>query len=277
LAQAGVAHLLKPTAPKYDSARCGRRLCAMTLALDGPMDSNSQTWTDSLALIDSDNPEWSTFRNKMARFVNSRFTESTVGVILVVNVVLVIYESDLIANGQIRPHWMVMTLRSFLCVYILEILCSIFVHRREFFTQVSRLFDISIVFFDLIQELLLNSLIPPVSWLRVFRMLRLVRVVKAVRALRELAFIMQGLSSAMRALLWSSILLFFVLSFWAIVAVEFIHPLVQRLEQEGAFDDCQHCARAYRSVMGANLTWCQTIIAGDSWGQYSLPVIEAHP
>jgi len=98
-----------------------------------------------------------------------------------------------------------------------------------------------------------------------------------VRALRELAFIMQGLTSAMRALFWSSILLFFVLSFWAIVAVELLHPLIQQLEQEGAFGDCPRCARAYKSVMEANLTWCQTIIAGDSWGQSSIPVIEAYP
>merc|ERR1719440_984630 len=45
----------------------------------------------------------------------------------------------------------------------------------------------------------------------------------------------------------------------------------------GAWDDCERCVRSFSSVMAANLTFFQTIIAGDSWGKVAIPVTEAYP
>ena len=76
-----------------------------------------------------------------------------------------------------------------------------------------------------------------------------------------------------RAIMWGTVLLAFVLLVWAIIAVQFIHPLNKKL----AHLDCERCPRAYESVLQSTLTFSQQIVAGDSWGQATVPVIEAYP
>merc|ERR1719440_1045216 len=44
-----------------------------------------------------------------------------------------------------------------------------------------------------------------------------------------------------------------------------------------SWDNCERCVRSFSSVMAANLTFFQTIIAGDSWGKVAIPVTEAYP
>merc|ERR1719359_2168252 len=56
-----------------------------------------------------------------------------------------------------------------------------------------------------------------------------------------------------------------------------IHPLVLDLVEEGKFEGCERCPRAYSTVVNSNLTYIQHIVAGDSWGQLTIPIIEAHP
>jgi len=119
--------------------------------------------------------------------------------------------------------------------------------------------------------------LPSVSFLRVFRVLRLVRVVRTVRFLRELSFILSGLTGAFKAFVWAAFLLFFLLTFWSVVAVELLQPRVEQLASSGMFGQCTRCPRAFRSVMEANLTFAQSILAGDSWGQVAVPMIEAYP
>lgn len=60
--------------------------------------------------------------------------------------------------------------------------------------------------------------------------------------------------------------------------VEFVHPLIQQLnENDGTFEGCPQCTRATSSVMRANLLLFKTVIAGDSWGEIAVPVIEHFP
>ncbi|CAE8674086.1 unnamed protein product [Polarella glacialis] len=93
-----------------------------------------------------------------------------------------------------------------------------------------------------------------------------------------------ALTSVMRAnltlfqtLFWSFLFCFIVMSAWSMAAVELINPVVQQMAADGAFGDCRTCRSALTSVMRANLTMFQTIIAGDSWGDLAVPVIAAHP
>merc|ERR1712232_382656 len=44
-----------------------------------------------------------------------------------------------------------------------------------------------------------------------------------------------------------------------------------------ADSDCERCGRAFESVFASMLTFTQQIVAGDSWGVVTLPIIEAHP
>eukprot|EP00913_Durusdinium_trenchii_P017629 g16569.t1 len=72
------------------------------------------------------------------------------------------------------------------------------------------------------------------------------------------------------ALFWSFCFCFMVMTVWAMLIVEVVHPLVKDLEGMN-----EECARWTSSVMEANLLL--TVIAGDSWGEIAVPVIEAHP
>jgi len=69
----------------------------------------------------------------------------------------------------------------------------------------------------------------------------------------------------------------FAMSFWAVIAVEVIHPLAQEVAEQGVWKDCPRCSGAFSSVFTAMLTLFQTVVAGDSWGLVAMPVIEAFP
>jgi len=47
--------------------------------------------------------------------------------------------------------------------------------------------------------------------------------------------------------------------------------------KEGYYGDCDRCGRAFSSVPHAILTFTMQIIAGDSWGTLTVPIIERHP
>jgi hypothetical protein len=49
------------------------------------------------------------------------------------------------------------------------------------------------------------------------------------------------------------------------------------LDESGQLEGCERCPRAYSSVMQSTLTFSQQIVAGDSWGTATIPVIEAYP
>jgi len=88
---------------------------------------------------------------------------------------------------------------------------------------------------------------------------------------------MAGLMGSIRSIFWGTVLLSFVLLVWAIVAVQFIHPLQKDLGDRGFLEGCDRCPRAYSSVLQSTLTFSQQIVAGDSWGQATIPLIEHYP
>ena len=78
--------------------------------------------------------------------------------------------------------------------------------------------------------------------------------------------------------MWSFIFCFVIMTVWAMLMVEFVHPLIQELnDKHGTFEGCPQCTRATSSVMSANLLLFKTVIAGDSWGEIAVPVIERYP
>merc|ERR1739848_341802 len=86
-----------------------------------------------------------------------------------------------------------------------------------------------------------------------------------------------GFITAMRAIIWATVLLFMVLMIFAIFAVQFIHPLNVALSKSGIYGDCDRCPRAFASVQAATLTFIQQVVAGDSWGLVTIPIMEEHP
>eukprot|EP00405_Crypthecodinium_cohnii_P038636 CAMPEP_0206544432 /NCGR_PEP_ID=MMETSP0325_2-20121206/11522_1 /ASSEMBLY_ACC=CAM_ASM_000347 /TAXON_ID=2866 /ORGANISM="Crypthecodinium cohnii, Strain Seligo" /LENGTH=424 /DNA_ID=CAMNT_0054043195 /DNA_START=35 /DNA_END=1308 /DNA_ORIENTATION=+ len=64
---------------------------------------------------------------------------------------------------------------------------------------------------------------------------------------------------------------------WAIIAVDLINQYVQDIADAGGWPDCERCRRSFSSVFDANITFFQTVVAGDSWGYIAIPVIEKEP
>jgi len=121
------------------------------------------------------------------------------------------------------------------------------------------------------------STLPSLSILRVLRLARLVRVMRILMAVKELQMLLHSFLSTLRTVFWASFMLLVLLSLWSIIAVEMVHPVNLRVAASGEYADCERCERAFSSVMQANLTFMQTIIAGDAWGVLAVPIIEEAP
>merc|ERR1719215_2279682 len=105
--------------------------------------------------------------------------------------------------------------------------------------------------------------------MKTLRMLRLVRVLNTLLIFHELYLMMRGMASAFRAIVFAVLLTFMCLTFLAIPAVEYVQPVIDQLTEEGVFDGCERCPRAFSTVHDATLTFFQQIMAGDSWGLLS--------
>ncbi|CAK9005578.1 unnamed protein product [Durusdinium trenchii] len=111
---------------------------------------------------------------------------------------------------------------------------------------------------------------------RVIRVMRVARILQRTRSLKELRKLVSMMATCMKTLGWSFIFCFAFMTFWAMLMVEFVHPLVVQMQQEAVLD-CPECIRSTSSIMAANLLLFKTVIAGDSWGHIAVPVIEHSP
>jgi len=116
--------------------------------------------------------------------------------------------------------------------------------------------------------------------LRLVRILRLTRLLQRTRGFRELQKLVRMMATCIKTLGWSLVFLFIIMTIWALLIVEVVHPLMKTdelasaLETEGCGD---RCFRATSTVLHANLLLFKTVIAGDSWGEIAVPTIEAFP
>ena len=88
---------------------------------------------------------------------------------------------------------------------------------------------------------------------------------------------MQGVLTAVRSIAFGTLLIVLVLTVMAVLAVEVVHPRNLELAKTGIYDGCSRCRMAYATVWEAVVTFIMTIIAGDSWGLYSIPLITYYP
>eukprot|EP00927_Polykrikos_kofoidii_P006732 TRINITY_DN12722_c0_g2_i2.p1 TRINITY_DN12722_c0_g2~~TRINITY_DN12722_c0_g2_i2.p1 ORF type:complete len:559 (+),score=66.14 TRINITY_DN12722_c0_g2_i2:95-1771(+) len=200
--------------------------------------------------------------------------------VVLCNLMVAVYETDFRSShdGADLPPWIFIVNTSFLAVYVVELAFRGNSQRRAFFQESSNVFDLLVVCSEIVLAyVLVNLSIPSTLPLRVVRFFRLVRVVKALKQFRELQVMTHGLSCSFRAIFWASCLLFFALLFSSIAAVELIHPINKLVAADGVYSDCSRCPRAFESVFASLLTFTTQIIAGDSWGAVSVPIIEKRP
>jgi Ca2+-binding EF-hand superfamily protein len=210
------------------------------------------------------------------------YFDMLVGVVLMVQVATVVMETNTRAAGDEPSTPLTLAAWGFLVFYSLEVSARIYVYRRRFFWSKSNCLDVGVVGTDFVVEAFANQIgdVPSLCMLRLVRVFRIARVLRAARsfaAFRELYMMIHGFFSAMKAIFWATVLLAFMLVLWGIIAVEIIHPLNMQVAETGIHEGCPRCLRAFESVEQSALTFVQQIVAGDSWGQVTIPIIEQYP
>ncbi|CAE7337450.1 unnamed protein product [Symbiodinium natans] len=66
---------------------------------------------------------------------------------------------------------------------------------------------------------------------------------------------------------FGSLLLVAALVFWAVIAVELLHPITSGLP----YPECTHCSAGFNGVFAATVTLFQQMVMGDAWGLLLAP------
>ncbi|CAE7294204.1 unnamed protein product [Symbiodinium sp. CCMP2592] len=188
------------------------------------------------------------------------------------------------ANAPPPSLWMTIS-DICLALYTFELAGTLYLRKWAGLREVVVIVDVFIVLagyaellMQAVAEQSLNVNMQVMRVLRLARIIRLMRLLKKVRAFRELFKLVTMMSTCFLTLLWSFLFCFLVMTGWAMLMVEYVHPLVTQMTQNGAFDECgDQCLRSTSSVMDANLLLFKTVVAGDSWGEIAVPVIQLHP
>jgi len=166
-----------------------------------------------------------------------------------------------------------------LSIFVVELLLRLYIEKHYFWQDHWNVFDFGVVVSDLTSSVLsvLLSKMFPVSILRIFRLCKLGRISKILRVFPQLRLMMAATIGAMASIFWGTVLLAFILLIWSIIGVQFIHPLIQDLSRQGVYDGCDRCEKAFSTVFNSCITFFQQIVAGDSWGAVTIPIIEYQP
>jgi len=228
--------------------------------------------------------DFSPWRRRAGELLTSVRTEFVLGVVITLNFIVVIIETDMSVKQSARPLWLSTAGRFFQIFYVLELLLRIYVYRKHFWHDRYRVLDITVVLTDAIVEIidLVMGAMENVTAIPLLRILRLARLAKAMKVLvmfPELHMMIQSIQSAIVTIMWGSLLMSITIVSWAIVAVQVLHPVNQVLTKTGYYEreGCTRCPHAYKSVWEASITIIQHFLTGDSWGQISIPIINHSP
>lgn len=230
---------------------------------------------------------WSPLRIKVAKMVFSQGFETMMGAVIVSNLILIWFEADRDAqcyptfanNLQDCPHrsdassWINILNLILLLTYTFECGIRFFVERTHYWYNAWNMIDLVTMILGWL-SLILASVVN-LSLLRLTRLVRVVRAVRVFISVPEFYLLITGLYSSIKAILFGSMMLVIVILFWAVIAVELLHPVVSALDTFP--ETCTRCQRSFQDVASAGVTFFQQIVAGDSWGEISVPLIEANP
>eukprot|EP00931_Biecheleriopsis_adriatica_P052290 TRINITY_DN30406_c0_g2_i1.p1 TRINITY_DN30406_c0_g2~~TRINITY_DN30406_c0_g2_i1.p1 ORF type:complete len:651 (+),score=123.65 TRINITY_DN30406_c0_g2_i1:158-2110(+) len=221
---------------------------------------------------------------------NARF-ELFSSTLVLANIAIMVIETDTRAKLRLEtddeldiemPLWLLTMSTGFLVLFTAELLLRIFALRRRFKGYFDYM-DVVVILTDWTCFILRESMrggVPAATSLRALRVLRTVRVGRAIRSMkifRELYVMLHGFFSTLKAVFWASILLFLILTIWGIVAVEVLDEKARTAADEGLFGECERCGRSFADVWTAEVTFIQQLVAGDSWGLVTIPMLERFP
>ncbi|CAE8583576.1 unnamed protein product [Polarella glacialis] len=222
------------------------------------------------------------WRNTMDHALESNAADVFLGIIIGLDIYASCVDIDSRTQSESTPSWAATVSDLCFTIYLLELNLRVFIQRTQIFDSKWVVLDFIICFAGLLEAVLNASgiSIEQVSMMRLLRLARIMRLIRLFRKfafLRELRKLMTMAASCCKTLLYFFIFCFIVMTFWAMAALELIHPLVVQMTAEGHFEHCPFYQHALSSVMRANLLLFQIVIAGDSWGRLATPVIEARP
>mmetsp|Transcript_47859 Transcript_47859/g.111824 ORF Transcript_47859/g.111824 Transcript_47859/m.111824 type:complete len:629 (-) Transcript_47859:51-1937(-) len=246
----------------------------------------TRTYTKKPWLDDDGQLVWSPLRVRLAKIVISQAFETIMGVIIVLNLFLIMYEADM--DAKCYPVYsgdrfsecpsrsdLVPLLTAgnvvLLIIYSLESLTRAFAEREYFLYNAWNVTDLLTVVLGWLSMALVGMV--DLNLLRLSRLIRVLRAARVFISIPEFYLLVSGLYSSMKAIIFGSFMLLSAIVFWAVISVELLHPITSGIE----FYNCPSCNDGFKSVAMAGLTLFQQIVAGDSWGQISVPLVTAEP
>lgn len=225
--------------------------------------------------------------------VEGNYTANFLGIVVLLDAYLTANDIDSRAAGEDTSRAILICSDICLVLYTSELPLLFLVRGKRLLKDWMVILDIVIILCGYV-EILVNlidssigtnsadspALMAKINVLRVLRLARIVRLMQLLRrsrSLKELQKLVTMLATCLKALLWCFLFCFVIMTIWAMLLVEIVHPIVQEIYEKDGFEDCVQCQRATGSVMDANLLLFKTVIAGDSWGLIAVPVIEAYP
>lgn len=214
---------------------------------------------------------------------SSRF-DLIMGIVIFGNILVMVQETDNDARcvgsspDKCEKMFFVLVNQAFLFIYLVEGVLRLYVLRFEFFAERWNWLDLIIVicgYIDMGMSFFEKGASlpgPSMSLLRIFRVLRLSRVIRVLRNIPELFLMMRCFISALQSMFWGILLINLLLMVFAIMCVELVHPI-----SVDVLADDYECQDAFSSVWKCMLLFFQTLVAGDSWGRCTLPIIYEEP
>eukprot|EP00439_Symbiodinium_sp_Y106_P047516 s3195_g6.t1 len=240
-------------------------------------------------------PEWSIRRQTAAAAVLNPIFDICIGVIVMVNIVFIVLQTNLSGLGREPDQAIEWIIFAMLVIYTLEALLRLYVLRLDYFCSAWNLMDfgvlladwtLQIITFMTVEEVPRATLLSASATKDVFVFaeccfwaLRVLRSIRTLQLFRELYIMLYGFFSALKAIAWAAVLILLILLIWGIMAVEMVHPLNQIIVSDNPdlYGDCTRCPRAFETVHASVLTFAQQIVAGDSWGRVTIPIMEEYP
>eukprot|EP00435_Cladocopium_sp_Y103_P042281 s426_g11.t1 len=223
---------------------------------------NMKPWMDEDGTV-----IWS--RIFIAQSVLSQTFETVMGVIIAVNILLMVFETNADAlcypefDGRLEacPHrstsivWLQVVNILLLVLYTLECFLRAYVERGNYPWNRWNQIDLVTVVLGWVGVFVSTTTLN-FNVLRIIRVVRLMRAARVVISIPEFYILVSGLTSSFKAILFGSVMLLSVILVWAIVVVELLHQETVDTSRP-------------RTLMG--------IVAGDSWGETSIPLAMHQP
>eukprot|EP00929_Paragymnodinium_shiwhaense_P106392 TRINITY_DN7171_c0_g1_i1.p1 TRINITY_DN7171_c0_g1~~TRINITY_DN7171_c0_g1_i1.p1 ORF type:complete len:700 (-),score=127.13 TRINITY_DN7171_c0_g1_i1:487-2586(-) len=262
----------------------GRKLESMARLVSSDTDAcNKSSFIDSSPDFVVTDEQLPMLHRHLQLAFRSHYHELFIGLVVAADFMAICRDTDVRAAGQ-ADAFAGLVMQCCFALYVVDLLIGVFLEGLIILRESVRMLDLVVIcvsIFELCLEFSQNvsgsTSSSMVKTIQICRLLRLLRVIKLVGGIAELRSLVQMIASCAKIMFWSFFMSLIIMTIWAVLAVELVHPVVQDLSGKGLWADCERCARSFETVMAANLTFFQTIISGDSWGMLAVPLCEADP